>query len=77
VAEVLGAHEHAGHRFEAGGVRSFVREQGDGPAVVCVHGMIGTSFLYRKVLAELATRGLRGVAFDLPGVRACRASGGL
>jgi len=29
--------------------------------------MIGTSFLYRKVLAELAARGLRGVAFDLPG----------
>ena len=29
--------------------------------------MIGSSFLYRKVLAELAARGLRGVAFDLPG----------
>src|SRR5947208_12362392 len=29
--------------------------------------MIGTSFLYRKLLAELAARGLRGIAFDLPG----------
>ena len=29
--------------------------------------MIGTSFLYRKLLAELAGYGLRGVAFDLPG----------
>jgi pimeloyl-ACP methyl ester carboxylesterase len=48
-------------------VRSFVREQGNGPAVLCMHGMIGSSFLYRKVLAELADRGLRGVAFDLPG----------
>lgn len=46
---------------------SFVREEGDGPAVVCIHGMIGSSFLYRKVLAELVARGLRGVAFDLPG----------
>ena len=66
-AEVLQAHQRAGRYFEAGGVRSFVREQGTGPAVLCLHGMIGTSFLYRKVLAELAARGLRGVAFDLPG----------
>ena len=66
-AEVLEAHQRAGRYFEAGAVRSFVREQGTGPAVLCLHGMIGTSFLYRKVLAELAARGLRGVAFDLPG----------
>jgi haloalkane dehalogenase len=70
-ATVLDAHRRAGRPFEAGSgatrARSFVREQGDGPVVLCVHGMIGTSFLYRKVLAELAARGLRGVAFDLPG----------
>ena len=66
-ADVLAAHEHAGRYFEAAGVRSFVREQGSGPAVLCLHGMIGSSFLYRKVLVELAGRGLRGVAFDLPG----------
>jgi haloalkane dehalogenase len=65
--EVLEAHRQAGRPFRAGGVGSFVREQGSGPAVLCIHGMIGTSFLYRKVLAELAARGLRGVAFDLPG----------
>ncbi len=65
--DVLEAHRRAGRYFEAAGVRSFVREQGTGPAVLCIHGMIGTSFLYRKVLAELADRGLRGVAFDLPG----------
>jgi haloalkane dehalogenase len=66
-ADVLSAHERAGRYFEAAGVRSFVREQGSGPAVLCLHGMIGTSFLYRKVLAEFAARSLRGVAFDLPG----------
>ncbi len=65
--EVLAAHQRAGRAFRAGGVGSFVREQGSGPAVLCIHGMIGTSFLYRKVLAELAGRGLRGMAFDLPG----------
>jgi pimeloyl-ACP methyl ester carboxylesterase len=66
-ADVLEAHRRAGRFFQAAGVRSFVREQGAGPAVLCMHGMIGSSFLYRKVLAELAARGLRGVAFDLPG----------
>jgi haloalkane dehalogenase len=65
--DVLAAHKQAGRSFEAGGVRSFVRDEGSGPVVLCIHGMIGTSFLYRKVLAELAARGLRGVAFDLPG----------
>jgi haloalkane dehalogenase len=66
-AEVLDAHRRAGRQFRAAGVRSFVREEGTGPTVVCIHGMIGSSFLYRKMLAELAARGLRGVAFDLPG----------
>ena len=65
--DVLEAHRRAGRRFQAAGVNSFVREQGSGPAVLCLHGMIGSSFLYRKVLAELAARGMRGVAFDLPG----------
>ena len=67
-AEVLAAHRSAGRFFHAAGVRSFVRERGTGPAVVCIHGMIGSSFLYRKVLDELAGHGLRGVACDLPGL---------
>lgn len=67
VAEVIDAHRRAGRTFNASGVTSFVREEGSGPAVVCVHGMWGSSFLYRKVLRELAARGLRGVAWDLPG----------
>jgi pimeloyl-ACP methyl ester carboxylesterase len=33
-----------------------------------MHGVPASSFLYRKVIAELAARGLRGVAFDLPGL---------
>jgi pimeloyl-ACP methyl ester carboxylesterase len=51
-----------------GGLTSFVREEGDGEPVVCLHGVPTSSFLYRKVLAELAARGLRGIAFDLPGL---------
>ena len=66
--EVIARHRAAGRQFEAGGVRSFVREQGEGQPVLCLHGVPSSSFLYRKVLTELAGRGLRGVAFDLPGL---------
>ncbi len=68
VAEAIEQHRRAGRDFEAGGVRSFVREQGEGDPVVLMHGIPVSSFLYRKVLPLLAERGLRGVAFDLPGL---------
>lgn len=45
-----------------------MRDEGSGEPVVCIHGVPSSCFLYRKVLAELAARGLRGVAFDLPGL---------
>ena len=68
VAEAIEQHRRAGREFEAGGVRSFAREQGEGEPVVLMHGVPVSSFLYRKVLPLLAERGLRGVAFDLPGL---------
>lgn len=33
-----------------------------------MHGVPASAFLYRKVVPALAQRGLRGVAFDLPGL---------
>ena len=66
-AEVIDAHRKAGRPFTAAGIRSFVREEGEGTPVVCSHGMWGSSFLYRKVIHELAARNLRGIAWDLPG----------
>ena len=68
VAEAIERHRAAGREFEAAGVRSFVREQGEGDPVVLMHGVPVSSFLYRKVLPLLPDRGLRGVAFDLPGM---------
>jgi pimeloyl-ACP methyl ester carboxylesterase len=68
VAEAIETHRAAGREFEAGGARSFVREQGDGEPVVLMHGVPVSSFLNRKVLPLLAERGLRGLAFDLPGL---------
>lgn len=68
VADVVARHHSSGRTFEAGGLRSFVLERGDGPPVLCLHGVPASSFLYRKVLPELGARGLRGVAFDFPGL---------
>jgi haloalkane dehalogenase len=65
---VVAAHESAGRRFSAAGVGSFVREAGAGEPVLCLHGIPASSFLYRKLLRELELHGLRGVAFDLPGL---------
>jgi haloalkane dehalogenase len=71
VAEVIEAHAAAGRRFEAGGVRSFMREQrppGGGPRVILLHGVPTSSFLYRKVIPLLADQGLHPIAFDFPGL---------
>lgn len=67
-ADVVARHRAAGRSFVADGVRSFVREDGQGDPVICIHGVPTSSFLYRRVLAGLASRGLRRVAFDLPGL---------
>ena len=67
--QVVLQHARAGRSFTAGGVRSFVRDGGgDGEPVVCVHGVPTSSFLFRKLVGELHAHGLRGVAFDLPGL---------
>jgi haloalkane dehalogenase len=68
VAEVIEEHRAAGRGFEAGGVASFVREEGAGPAVVLVHGVPSSSFLYRKMLSPLVAAGHRAIAFDFPGL---------
>lgn len=66
--EAIDAHAAAGGRFAAGGVESFVLDRGEGAPVVLLHGVPVSSFLYRKVVPELAERGLRGLAFDFPGL---------
>jgi pimeloyl-ACP methyl ester carboxylesterase len=66
--DVIATHRSSGRAFEAAGVGSFALDQGDGPVVVCLHGVPASSFLYRKVVRGLAGLGLRGVAFDFPGL---------
>ncbi|MFZ2012395.1 MAG: alpha/beta fold hydrolase [Nocardioides sp.] len=68
VDDVLHAHEAAGQRFTAGGVGSFALRAGSGEPVVLMHGVPASSFLYRKVIPELADRGYDALSFDLPGL---------
>src|SRR4051812_50187048 len=66
--EAIEVHQAAGRRFQAGGVQSFVRDQGRGTPVVLLHGVPTSSFLYRKVIPVVADQGLRALAFYFPGL---------
>jgi pimeloyl-ACP methyl ester carboxylesterase len=61
-------HEAAGKRVVVDGVHIFVREDGQGEPVLLLHGVPSSSFLYRKMLPELAGKGFRAVSFDFPGM---------
>lgn len=69
-ARLLESYRLSGRTFSAGGITSFVIDDGprDAPPVVCVHGVPASAYLYRKVVPELGARGLRGLAVDLPGL---------
>ena len=66
--DVLRAHEAAGQHFDADGISSFVLRAGSGDPVVLMHGVPASSFLYRKVIPDLAARGFDALSFDLPGL---------
>jgi haloalkane dehalogenase len=68
VDRVLAEHEAAGSRFSVYGVDSFVLRSGRGEPVVLMHGVPASSFLYRKVVPDLADRGFDALSFDLPGL---------
>ena len=68
VDAVIEDHRARGRTFSIDGVESFVLDHGVGEPVVLMHGVPSSSFLYRKVIDALVDRGMRGVAFDLPGL---------
>jgi len=65
---VLHQHEFSGKYIEVDGIKTFVLDKGSGEAVVCIHGVPTSSFLYRKVVERLAGKGYRAIAIDLPGL---------
>jgi hypothetical protein len=55
-----------GRVLEVEGANTVLWRMGQGEIVLCVHGVPTSGFLYRKLLPELASRGLEGVTLDLP-----------
>jgi 2-hydroxy-6-oxonona-2,4-dienedioate hydrolase len=51
----------------ARGLTTRVIEEGDGPAVVCLHGAGSRADRFRPFLDRLAASGWRGIALDFPG----------
>ncbi|WP_162054917.1 alpha/beta fold hydrolase [Pontibacter pamirensis] len=68
VEQVIEQHRSSGKFVLIGGVKTFALDYGSGEAVLCIHGVPTSSFLYRKVLRSLADKGFRGVSVDLPGL---------
>ncbi|GAB3166643.1 alpha/beta fold hydrolase [Telluribacter humicola] len=68
VQKVIRAHEVAGKYTTVDNYKIFYRDEGTGEVVFCIHGVPTSSFLYRKVVGEIARRGMRAVAPDLPGL---------
>ncbi len=61
-------HAHSGKYIQIENTKAFVYEKGNGEPVVCFHGVPASSFLYRNVIDQLATKGFRGISFDLLGL---------
>jgi len=55
------------HFIDSNGIRMAVHEQGEGPAVVFVHGFPELAFSWRHQLPALAAAGFRAIAPDMRG----------
>jgi pimeloyl-ACP methyl ester carboxylesterase len=66
--DVVSAWKSRGQPLAVEGANSRIWREGSGEPVVCLHGVPASGFLYRKVIPELASRGLEGITFDLPGM---------
>ncbi len=68
INKTIAVHENSGTYFTIDGIKTFALDYGQGEVVFCIHGVPTSSFLYRKVLKELASLNYRGIAIDLPGL---------
>ncbi|PKD19664.1 haloalkane dehalogenase [Salegentibacter salinarum] len=68
IESVIEKHEASGKYFNVKGLQCFALDQGKGEAVLCLHGVPTSSFLYRNIVPVLADKGYRGVAIDFPGL---------
>lgn len=68
IKHVIQRHEESGHYAQLDSLKVFYLDEGTGEVVFCIHGVPTSSYLYRKIVKELARHGLRGLAMDLPGL---------
>lgn len=68
IEDIINGHESSGKYIQVEGLKTFALDYGSGEAVLCIHGVPTSSFLYRKVLRSLEDKGYRAVAVDLPGL---------
>src|SRR5919205_3901660 len=55
-------------RIERDGVELSVLDEGDGPAVLLIHGFPDSSYLWRNQVPALVAAGFRAIAPDLRGL---------
>lgn len=65
---IINQHAASGKYITVDSIKTFYLEAGTGPVVFCIHGVPTSSFLYRKVAAQLQNKGMRVIAIDLPGL---------
>ncbi len=68
VEQVIKDHEKSGKYIEVNGIKTFALDRGSGEAVLCIHGVPTSSFLYRKVIQALIKKNYRAISIDLPGL---------
>lgn len=60
-------YELTGHYVNVEGTRIYYDECGAGPTMICIHTANACSIEYYRFLPEMAKRGIRAIALDLPG----------
>ncbi|GAA4506875.1 hypothetical protein GCM10023172_36670 [Hymenobacter ginsengisoli] len=69
--QFIARHEASGRYVDVDGGRTFALDYGQGEAVLCIHGVPTSSYLFRKMLRSLESQGLRVIeALAAPTLRA-------
>ena len=70
VQDIVSNHKNSGRFFKVGNLKAFALDYGapSKEAVVCLHGVPTSSYLYRKVLPSIAKKGHRAVCIDFTGL---------
>ncbi len=68
VRQIVNSWKDRGGPLQVPNAGTWIWREGEGPPVVCLHGVPASGFIYRKILPLLAAKGLQGITFDFPGL---------